>query len=97
MKPINDRYKPYDFSSSKCHVVELIISNTGVTRIEAKLPSYIGLLTGIYISCKTDRIEKVTGYINLFFNEGAQKTLKLSVLNTKAIKHSSHPLALHQN
>lgn len=96
MKNIKDRYKPYNFSSSRCHVVELIISQAGVTRIEAKLPSYIKTLTGIYISCKTDRPEKVTGLINIFFNEGAQKSLKLSVLNTKVLKHSSHHLPLNQ-
>jgi len=97
MKNIKDRYKPYNFSSSRCHVIELIISGTGVTRIEAKLPSYIKTLTGIYISCHTDSPQKVTGFINVFFNEGAQKSLKLSVLNTKVIKHSSHPLPLYQD
>jgi hypothetical protein len=96
MKNIKDRYKPYNFSSSRCHVIELIISGTGVTRIEAKLPSYIKTLTGIYISCHTNSPQKVTGFINVFFNEGAQKSLKLSVLNTKVIKHSSHPLPIHQ-
>lgn len=96
MKNIKDRYKPYNFSSSRCHVIELIISQGGVTRIEAKLPSYIKTLTGIYISCNTDRPEKVTGLINVFFNEGAQKSLKLSVLNTKVLRHSSHPLPLNQ-
>ena len=96
MKNIKDRYKPFNFSSGSSHVIELIISQAGVTRIEAKLPTYIKTLSGIYISCKSQRPEKVTGFINLFFNEGAQKSLKLSVLNTNVLRHSSHPLPLNQ-
>ena len=96
MKNIKERYRPYNFSSSGCHVIELIISQSGVTRIEAKLPSYVGTLTGIYISCHTDSTEKLTGYISLSFNSGAQKSLKLAVLNSKMLRHSSHPIPLNQ-
>lgn len=96
MKTIKDRYRPYNFSSSGSHVVELIISESGITCIEAKLPVYVKFLTGIYITCKTDSKEKLTGYISIYFNEGAQKSLKLSVLNPKVLRHSSHPLPLHQ-
>lgn len=96
MKTIKETYSPYNFSFSKCHVVELIISQNGVTRIEAKLPFYIRVLTGIYITCKTESTNRLVGYISVFFNEGVQKSLKLSVINPKVMKHHSQPIPLNQ-
>lgn len=95
MKNIADRYRPYNFSSSRCHVIELIISEYYVTRIEVKLPVYIKTVTGVYVTCKVETNKKEAGQINIFFNEGSDKAVSLPVLNTNAIKHNSHPVPLN--
>jgi len=95
-KNIRDNYKPYNFSSTKCHVIEVIVSETGVTKIEARLPEYLKKVKGIYITSQFTGEHRLVGYISLSFNEGSLKSFQMPVINSKAIKHNSQPIALNE-
>jgi hypothetical protein len=93
---IKDRYKPFNFSTYKCHVIEMEISQ-GVNKIEAILPAAIKIIRGIYVTnnFKSDTIHWI-GIISLFFDEGAIKNLQMPVINSKRIRHNSHPIPMYQ-
>lgn len=95
---INERYRPYDFSKSKCYVIKFdVLHNESILKIEEKLPLHVQQLTGIYITCNvTDVKERVIGFVTIMFNEGVLKTVQLPILNTNQIKHHSHPIPLNE-
>jgi len=93
---IKDRYKPYNFSESKCHVVTINVKEGGVLKIESKLPLHLEKLTGIYITCNAVSEKRVLGYITITLNEGVLKTAQLPILNSRFIKHHSHPIPINE-
>lgn len=93
---IKDRYKPYNFSKSKCHVISFDVNSELVLKIEEKLPLQIEKLTGIYITCNALSRDNVIGYITITFNEGILKTVQLPILNSNNITHHSHPIPLNE-
>lgn len=96
MKTIKDRYKPFDFSSLKCYVITLKITNKQPLKIEHKLPFHIAILKGFYVTCNVKAAELAIGQVYLFFNEGMNKSVSLPVLNSSLSDHHSHPLPMNE-
>lgn len=93
---IKDRYKPYNFSKTKCFIIKLTVDADGKFKIEQKLPKQIKILRDIYITTSAKADELLIGTINLWFNEGIFKSFSLPVMNTKITRHNSRPLQLNE-
>jgi len=93
---IKERYRPYNFSSTRCHVIVLDFSNAGFFGIEEKLPLDIEILKGIYITAKCNIPFQTIGGISLNFNEGAIKAFQMVIPNTKALRDTSHPVPVNE-
>jgi hypothetical protein len=93
---IKDQYMPYNFSKTRCFVITLLITPSGIEKVEQKLPKQIKVLKGIYVSTTANADEMLVGRINLWFNEGITKTISLPVMNTKGLTDRSHPLPLNE-
>lgn len=92
---IKDRYRPYNFSSTKCYVVQLPFSvdvRSGYFAIEEKLPVHIGKLKGLLVTINADLSNPVVLAVILSFNEGLLKNLQIPVWHPLALRHNSHPI-----
>lgn len=92
MKTIEDIYKPYNFSETRCYVIVLKVTKDGFLKIEHKLPSYIKELKGIFVS--TDCISNAThldGLISLNFNGQSFKSFQSFVYKVVQFRDCSHP------
>jgi hypothetical protein len=96
MKTIEQVYKPYNFSSTRCYVFTLVVSDKGFVKIEHKLPNYIRHLKGIYISSSgisaNDGASKIAGHISLNFNGQSLKCFQHSFNHTIYKDDCSHPI-----
>lgn len=90
------KYRPYNYSSTKCHVVTLKFNNVGRFGIDEKLPAYIGVLKGIYVTVNCDIPDGLIGGIFLSFNEGAAKTFQLYLPNTKMLRDMGLPYPVEE-
>lgn len=95
MKDLKGKYKPFNYSSSRSHVVEIIIAQSGATKIEVKLPNYMKRIIAIYYTMALPTEDKVLGLINLSFNDGSDKILKHTVFNTLRLKHNTMPIPIN--
>src|SRR5579872_4979144 len=93
---IKERYKPYNFSSTKCHVITLTVQTGGIGNIEEKLPLHIACIKGIYVSVNISPVQLAKGLIFLTLNEGINKNCQLPIINTKRFGDCSHPLPLNE-
>lgn len=98
---IEEKYRPYNFSSTKCHVVRkdfsIVGSGAAYFGIEEKLPEYIGRLKGIYVTCNgTTRLKGLFGALFLSFNEGVLKSVQLPLWPTAQLKDTAHPIPLDE-
>lgn len=99
MSSIKERYKPYNFSSTKCYVIRLPfrgVRGFGRFGIEHKLPFYIGKLKGIYITCRSNSSLYYVGSVFLSFNEGLFKNFQYPIINTTLLRDRSHPIPLEE-
>lgn len=92
----DSKYKPYNFSSTKCYVITLTINRSGVTKIEEKLPPDIKQVKGIFITARIKTKAEKIGQITLSFNEGIINPYQYAVLNTDYLGDTSHPLPLDE-
>lgn len=93
---IKERYKPYNFSATKCFVITIKVTPTGIAKVESKLPKQMKTLKGIYVTTTANADEMLVGTLNLWFNEGIFKTISLHVMNTRGLTDRSHPLPLNE-
>ncbi|HWY11794.1 MAG TPA: hypothetical protein VN026_10740 [Bacteroidia bacterium] len=93
---IKEKYKPYNFSATKCFVIELGVIANGTYKIEKKLPVEIKTLKGIYVTCSAVTTQKIVGIVNLFFNEGSLKNFGMGVMNSKLINDHSNPIPINE-
>lgn len=93
---IKDRYVPYNFSKTKCFIVTITVTPTGISKVESKLPKQMKTLNGIYVTTTANADEMLVGTINLWFNEGINKSISLPVMNTRGLIDRSHPLPLDE-
>lgn len=93
---IKERYKPFNFSLTKCFIVTIVVTPTGIAKVESKLPKQMKVLKGIYTTTTANADEMFVGTINLWFNEGITKTISLPVMNTRGLLDRSHPLPLNE-
>lgn len=95
-KNIKDSYVPYNFSNTKCFVVTLAVTPTGICKLESKLPLQAKVLKGVYATTNAIAEELLIGTVNLWFNEGIFKSVSIPVMNTRILKHNSHPMPLKE-
>lgn len=93
---IKERYRPYNFSSTKVHVIKLTVPVGGIGNIEEKLPEHIARIKGIFVSSNVTPVAKVKGWIFLTLNEGIFKNYQLPILNTAKLQDCSHPMPLNE-
>lgn len=91
-----EKYTPYNFSSTQCHIVKLNVQKTGTVKIEEKLPIEVKQLKGVFISANIQTQAKSVGFITLTFNEGQTNPVQYAVINTNFLKNASHPLPLDE-
>ncbi len=92
---IKERYKPYNFSATKCYVIELPFeraNSLGFYGIEQTLPQYIGRLKGVYVTCRSNSLNKVIGGVLLSFNDVNLKNLQMPIHHADQIRDHSHPI-----
>jgi hypothetical protein len=87
-----EKYKPFDFSSTRCFVVKFDLSKNGTFGIDVRLPYDAAVLKGILITAKYQGATHMPGFVSLMFNEGAFKTATLPILNTYRIGQCLDPL-----
>lgn len=94
---ISDKYKPYNYSLTKCFVVTLNITANGNYKVEKKLPKQMKVIKGLYVttSANADK-ERVVGMLHLMFNEGILKNFQMPVMNPRLILHHSQPIPLNE-
>ncbi len=84
---LHEKYKPFNFSTTRCVVIQLLVSNYRTLKIDQKLPLQMDRLKGIYVTTNILRSrEKVVGLLSLSFNDGALKCLQMPVFNFNAGK-----------
>lgn len=93
---IKERYKPYNFSKTRCLVITLLVPSNSNYKVERKLPKQIKTLVGIYVSTTANADEMLVGTINLWFNEGIFKSISIPVMNTRGLTDRSHPIPLNE-
>lgn len=97
METIEQAYDPYDFSSTRCYVIVFNPFESGLFKIEHKLPSYIKTLRGIFVSNTFPaNNKKHIGILSLNFNGHAFKSFQLPVPNISQQPEVSAPLELHE-
>jgi hypothetical protein len=93
---IRDRYKPYDYSKTKCFVVTLNITANGAYKVDKKLPKQMKVIKGLYVTTSVADKEAVIGMLHLMLNEGILKNFQMPVMNTRLMQHHSHPIPLSE-
>lgn len=96
---IKERYKPYNFSATKCHVIVLRFprqGGLGFYGIEEKLPAQIKTVKGIYVTCRVNSIQGFVGGVLIGFNEAIDKCYTVPIYNSKLLQDCSHPLLLNE-
>jgi len=98
---IKEKYRPYNFSSTKCYIITLKfkvpgLGLPGIFGIEEKLPLDIGILKGVYITVNSNSLFKIVGGVSLNFNESELKSWAIPLYNTKLLKETSHPVPLNE-
>jgi hypothetical protein len=94
MKTIEQIYKPFDLSATRCYVAVFKIDIAGgYINLEHKLPSYVQNLKGIYISIDdvVNPATLVEGFISLNFNGQSSKIFRQTILSTYYSKNTSRP------
>lgn len=92
MNPIDDIYKPYNFSSTRCYVFELLVEKQGFLKIEHNLPTYIKQMKGVFVSTNCiDSINHLSGIISMNFNGQAFKSFQSVVYKNNHLDDCSHP------
>lgn len=92
MKTIEDIYKPYNFSKTRCYVIVLKVTKNGFLKIEHKLPSYIKELKGVFVSTDcTTNVSHLDGLISLNFNGQSFKSFQAFVYKVVQFRDCSHP------
>ena len=86
-----DRYRPFNYSTTRCHVIALKFAKAGRFGIDEKLPACIGRLKGIYITVNCDIPFFSIGGIFLSFNNGATKAFQSYLTNTKMLRDPGLP------
>lgn len=93
---IKDRYIPYNFSATKCFIVTVVITPTGIAKVESKLPKQMKVIKGIYTTTTANADEMFVGTLNLWFNEGIGKSISIPVMNSRGLTDRSHPMPLNE-
>lgn len=91
---ITDQYKTYNFSSTKCVVINFQAES--IKKIDAKMPPIAKKLKGIFISARCNAIAKLIGTINLNFNDGALKPYNLPVINSITQLKNTVPISFDE-
>lgn len=98
MNPIEDIYKPFDYSASRCYVVVLTITQKGYMKLEHKLPSYVKQLVGVFITTTLNGGIIYAGLASLNFNGDAFKSIHLPVYKSfKMLDGSTRPMPLNES
>lgn len=90
MNPIDDIYKPYDFSSTSCIVIPLTVLHSGYLKIEESIPSHVEVLKDIFITTTLNGGSKYAGIVSLNFNGGAL-SIQLPVYKSYKLLDSTKP------
>lgn len=92
MKTIEDIFKPYNFSETRCYVIALQVEKNGFLKIEHKIPSYVKELKGIFVStnCTTNPTH-LDGLISLNFNGQSFKSYQSFIYKINHLDDCSHP------
>lgn len=93
METIEQKYEPYNYSSTRCYVFVLAVTKEGYLKIEHKIPSYIRELKGVFVST-SGHLNTLTfsGVISLNFNGQATKCLQIAVSKTDSVEDCSLPI-----
>lgn len=99
METIEQKYEPFNFSTTRCYVFQLAAEASGFIKIEHKLPKYIRQLKGI---CVTVNIQDGTGepltagFISLNFNGQSLKCFHSPVVVSDLVNDCSLPYPLDE-
>lgn len=97
MNPIDNIYKPNDFSATRCYVIRLSVNINGYMKIEQKLPVYVQKLKGVFISvsCLNSPM-KAAGFIALNFNGYGLKNIQTPVIRTNLLLNCSRQVSFNE-
>lgn len=100
MEPIDKLYNPYNFSATRCYVIVIEPKGEALTKIEHKMPNYIKVIRGIYVSNTyvsfSAQPKRHVGILSLNFNGNAFKSFHLPLPNTIIQPEVGNPLELHE-
>jgi hypothetical protein len=94
MKTIEELYKPFNLSTTRCYVAVFTVNEPGgFLTIDHKLPSYVQNLKGIYVSVDdiVNPATLVEGFISLNFNGQSLKIFQHSITSTYYSENTSRP------
>lgn len=83
MRRIEDIFKKFSFSDTRCYVIRLTVMAQGYMKIEHKLPSYIQQIKHLLVIGAASSDKHTIGLVSLNFNGHAYKTLHRAIPRIK--------------
>jgi hypothetical protein len=98
MKAISPYPEPYNFSSTRCYIIEIEVERS-YKKIEHKLPRHIRNLKGIFVSVHLPKnpSSKTAGIISLNFNGQSLKCFHHPVIRVAHLHDWSNPIPLDEH